>query len=134
MLSKPKPPLGVMHCLHTVHADCISHVAVQEEQVEYLDDSEVDFSSDEDDDEEEDMEDFAGQGGGRPPTGRPGKRPAGAQALQTPVAITAIHPLLCHNSSSPLLMSRNHTAMTAVDLSPLIMLAHFQNRYCHHRC
>lgn len=33
-------------------------LALQEEQVQYLEDSEVDFSSDED--EEDDMEDFAG--------------------------------------------------------------------------
>lgn len=53
-------------------------LGVQEEQVQYLEDSEVDFSSD-DDDEEDDMEDFAGGDEGAPfagPTGL-GKRRSG---------------------------------------------------------
>lgn len=51
-------------------------VFVQEEQVEYLDDSEVDFSSD---DDEEDMEDYEGGDEGRLPAGQSqlGKRPSG---------------------------------------------------------
>lgn len=45
-------------------------LTLQEEQVQYLEDSEVDFSSD--DDEEDDMEDFAGGDDGVPPAGPSG--------------------------------------------------------------
>ena len=54
---------------------------VQEEQVEYLADSEVDFSSD-DDDDEDDMEDFAKHDEGRHSAGHLGKRPSGMLSLQ----------------------------------------------------
>lgn len=62
---------------------------MQEKQVEYLDDSEVDFSSD---DDEEDMEDFAGADGARPAPGWLGKRPAGTPAF---LAVVIIHETLC---------------------------------------
>lgn len=53
---------------------------MQEEQVEYLEDSEVDFSSD-DDDDEDDMEDFAGRDEGGRSAGHLGKRPSGMLSL-----------------------------------------------------
>ena len=62
---------------------------VQEEQVQYLDDSEVDFSSDADD-EEEDMEDFDGADGARPASGWLGKRPAGTYAFLAVVIVLGI--------------------------------------------
>ena len=61
---------------------------MQEKQVEYLDDSEVDFSSD---DDEEDMEDFAGADGARPAPGWLGKRPAGTPAF---LAVVIVHETL----------------------------------------
>lgn len=48
--------------------------------MEYLEDSEVDFSSD-DDDEEDDMEDFAGRDDSRRSAGHVGKRPSGKLSL-----------------------------------------------------
>lgn len=44
--------------------------------MEFLEDSEIDFSSD-DDDEEDDMEDMAGPDGRMRPAGHLGKRPSG---------------------------------------------------------
>lgn len=58
------------------------HCCVQDEQVEYLEDSEVDFSSDSDDDDEDDMEDIAGRDEGRHSAGHLGKRPSGILWLQ----------------------------------------------------
>lgn len=72
----------------TVRAVSIVSSCMQEEQVEYLEDSEVDFSSGDDEDEEDDMEDLAGPDGGRPFAGQLGKRPAGtvlAPAIDFPV-------------------------------------------------
>ena len=55
----------------------------------YLDDSEVDFSSDDDDDDDEDIEDFAGGDDTMHSAGQLGKRPSGS----SPAAI-------CNPSSS----------------------------------
>jgi len=62
----------------TCFTDCC--VACLQEQVEYLDDSEVDFSSD---DDEEDMEDFEGGDDERIAAGQRqlGKRPAGMHSF-----------------------------------------------------
>jgi len=62
----------------TCFTDCC--VACPQEQVEYLDDSEVDFSSD---DDEEDMEDFDGDNDERLAAGQSqlGKRPAGMHSV-----------------------------------------------------
>ena len=53
---------------------------MQEEQVEYLENSEVDFSSD-DNGDEDDMEDFSGRDEGRRSAGHLGKRPSGMVSL-----------------------------------------------------
>ena len=50
--------------------------------MEYLEDSEVDFSSDSDDDDEDDLEDIAGRDEGRRSAGHLGKRPSGILLLQ----------------------------------------------------
>ncbi len=64
----------------TCCTDCC--VACLQEQVEYLDDSEVDFSSD---DDEEDMEDFEGDNDVRLAAGQSqlGKRPAGMHSVHS---------------------------------------------------
>ena len=71
-------------------------LCVQEAQVEYLEDSEVDFSSD--DDDEDDMEDFVGPDEGRRSAGHLGKRPSGisfaaptGSAVGFVAAVTAAH-------------------------------------------
>ena len=69
----PMPHAPHMVLLHVIER---CHGCVQEEQVEYLEDSEVDFSSD-DDDEEDDMEDLAGPDGSMRSAGHLGKRPSG---------------------------------------------------------
>lgn len=70
------------HCLAASSVDVLW--LMQEEQVEYLDDSEVDFSSDDDD---EDMEDFEGGDDDRLAAGQSqlGKRQAGTEYLHVSV-------------------------------------------------
>ena len=57
--------------------------------MEYLEDSEVDFSSD-DDDEEDDMEDFAGPDDSRRGAGHLGKRPSGKVSLLLPGVLQGV--------------------------------------------
>lgn len=58
--------------------------------MEYLEDSEVDFSSD-DDDDEDDMEDFVGPDDSRRGAGHLGKRPSGKLSLlQLPLVVLAV--------------------------------------------